>query len=64
MKLSFSCKKFPEDILVSLPLINTTFFTFLYFQIKLNAENLASGIYLYQIKTGSFTDTRKMILIR
>jgi hypothetical protein len=29
-----------------------------------NGENLASGIYFYQIKTGTFSKTRKMILLK
>jgi hypothetical protein len=29
-----------------------------------NGYNLSSGVYFYQIKTGSFTDTKKMLLVR
>ncbi len=34
------------------------------YTINFNAENLSSGVYYYRIKTGSFTETRKMILLR
>jgi hypothetical protein len=33
-------------------------------QAVFNAENLASGVYFYTIKAGSFTDTKKMILMK
>lgn len=33
-------------------------------EVKFNASNLASGIYFYSIKAGSFTDTKKMILVK
>jgi hypothetical protein len=29
-----------------------------------NASGLSSGIYLYQIKSGDFVDTKKMILMK
>jgi hypothetical protein len=29
-----------------------------------NAENYSSGIYFYRISSGSFKDTRKMILVK
>jgi hypothetical protein len=32
--------------------------------VQWNAENLASGIYLYRIKAGGFIETRKMVLLR
>jgi hypothetical protein len=32
--------------------------------VKLNASNLTSGVYLYTIKSGNFTATRKMILMK
>ena len=34
------------------------------YTIKFNASNLSSGIYFYRIEAGSFTDSRKMILLR
>jgi hypothetical protein len=35
-----------------------------YYKLDLNAGNLATGIYFYTIRTGDFTDTKKMILIK
>ncbi|HQJ45705.1 MAG TPA: T9SS type A sorting domain-containing protein [Ignavibacteriaceae bacterium] len=32
--------------------------------IKFNASDLTSGVYLYTIKSGNFTATRKMILMK
>ncbi len=32
--------------------------------INFNAQNLSSGVYYYRIKAGSFSETRKMILLR
>jgi len=34
------------------------------YQINFDASNLSSGIYFYQLKTGSFIQTRKMTLIK
>ena len=34
------------------------------YEAKWNAENFASGIYLYKIQTGSFTQTKKMIYLK
>jgi Domain of unknown function (DUF2341)/Secretion system C-terminal sorting domain len=35
-----------------------------YFDIELNASNLASGIYFYQLRSGDFVKTNKMILMK
>ena len=34
------------------------------YEIDWNAENNSSGVYFYRISTGSFSDTKKMLLIR
>ncbi len=34
------------------------------YDIEFNASNFSSGVYIYQLKTGSFTGTKKMILMR
>jgi hypothetical protein len=33
------------------------------YELEWNAEKLSSGVYFYQLKTGSFIDTKKMILL-
>ena len=33
-------------------------------QFQLNGSELASGVYLYRVEAGSFTDVRKMILLK
>ncbi len=35
-----------------------------YHSILFNAENLSSGVYFYQLKTGQFSETKKMVFIR
>ena len=34
------------------------------YQVSFNARNLASGMYLYQIQSGSFISVKKMILLK
>jgi len=34
------------------------------YEIEFNASNLPSGIYFYQLKSGNFSDTKKLILMR
>ena len=33
-------------------------------EVSFNGSNLSSGIYYYTLRTGSFTDTKKMMLIK
>lgn len=35
-----------------------------YHQAEFNAQNLSSGVYLYRIKAGAWSDVRKMVLVR
>jgi hypothetical protein len=34
------------------------------YQVRLNAEGFASGIYFYQLKAGGLVETKKLMLIR
>ena len=34
------------------------------YTVDFNASSLSSGIYFYRIKSGSFTDTKKMLLVK
>ncbi|RPH33331.1 T9SS C-terminal target domain-containing protein, partial [bacterium] len=35
-----------------------------YHEVQFNATNLASGVYFYRMQAGTFTDTRKLLLVR
>lgn len=35
-----------------------------YHQVEFNATNLPSGVYFYQLKAGSFIETKKMLLLK
>ena len=35
-----------------------------YHDVKLDASYLASGVYLYQLRAGTFVEVRKMILVK
>lgn len=45
-------------------LVNNEIKTEGYYNIEFNASSLPSGIYYYRIEAGSFTDTKKMILVK
>jgi hypothetical protein len=34
------------------------------YEISLNGEKLSSGVYFYRIRAGSFTDTKKLVLLK
>ncbi len=34
------------------------------YEIEFNAEGLPSGVYYYQLKSGSFIETKKMIILK
>ncbi len=34
------------------------------YELTWNAENLPSGVYFYRIQAGSFTETKKMVLMK
>ena len=34
------------------------------YSVKFDASNLASGVYMYKIQAGDFTDTKKMLLVK
>jgi hypothetical protein len=34
------------------------------YEVTFNASNLSSGMYLYKLQSGSFVETKKMILIK
>ncbi|MEJ2104261.1 MAG: T9SS type A sorting domain-containing protein [Ignavibacteriaceae bacterium] len=34
------------------------------YELTWNATNLPSGVYFYQIKAGSFVETKKMVLMK
>ncbi len=44
-------------------LVNKEIFTGKY-EVKLNGENLPSGVYFYQLKADSFNETKKMVLLK
>lgn len=34
------------------------------YEVNWNASNLSSGVYFYRLQTGSFVETKKMILLK
>ena len=34
------------------------------YELTWNAENLPSGVYFYQLRAGSFVETKKMVLMK
>jgi hypothetical protein len=34
------------------------------YEVEFNGTNLTSGIYFYQLSTGSYTETKKIILLK
>ena len=38
--------------------------TFLWYEINFNANKLASGVYIYTIKSNDFTASKKLMLLR
>ncbi|MCW9094778.1 MAG: T9SS type A sorting domain-containing protein [Ignavibacteriaceae bacterium] len=34
------------------------------YEIEFNAKNLSSGVYFYQLKTGNYIETKKMLLMK
>ena len=35
-----------------------------YYELEWNASNVSSGIYFYRLKSGDYTDTKKMVLLK